>query len=210
MDIGIWEDVKLISLPGERKRYSGVCKYCGLYREAKLRDFYTAKKCIHSFVGIKNKRLYSIFYGMKVRCYNPDNKSYRWYGAKGIKICDEWMTYPPSFEQWAIESGYNDSLTIDRIDPNKDYCPENCRWITLSENDYYANSRFIEVDGIVKSGREWARYFGFNKNYINKRVSKNGIENVRIFIQYLLKNGVPDKEVCNNRYYDYVMGLLKL
>ena len=50
---------------------------------------------------------------MKQRCYNPNEKSYKWYGAKGIKICDEWINSPKSFEEWSLQNGYNDNLTID-------------------------------------------------------------------------------------------------
>ena len=79
-------------------------------------------------------RLYRIFRGMKQRCYNEKNPAYYLYGGKGITICDEWLHNFVAFYQWALNNGYADALTIDRINSNGDYCPENCRWITPSEN----------------------------------------------------------------------------
>ena len=70
---------------------------------------------------------------MIYRCYNPSNKSYCTYGARGIKVCSEWLEYS-NFEKWAIHNGWNCALTIDRINNDGDYCPENCRFITRSQN----------------------------------------------------------------------------
>jgi len=69
---------------------------------------------------------------MKTRCYNPNHRAYRWYGAKGIKVCDKWQT----FDGFVIDmsAGYLPGLSIDRIDPTKDYTKENCRWLTKNEN----------------------------------------------------------------------------
>lgn len=205
MDIGIWENIEYVGKFGKDKKYAGICKFCGLKRIARLKDFYTAKKCIHDRLHIKNKRIRSIFYGMIRRCYKKEDRAYKWYGEKGIKICDKWKNNPEEFEKWSIENGYNDELTIDRIDSNGDYCPENCRWITLSENDYYANSNFIEVDGVSKSGREWSRFLGLDKNYINKKIREKGKENTIEFIRRVLKCGIPDESICNKKYYDYIM-----
>ncbi len=201
MDIGIWEDVNYLY----NNIYIGTCKYCGLKRITKLKNFYTAKKCIHDRIHIKDKRLRRIFYGMMVRCYKKENKAYRWYGGKGVKICEEWLNSPSNFEEWAFKNGYEENLTIDRIDSSKDYCPENCRWISLEENDYYANSNFINVDGVSKSGREWARVLGLDKNYINKKIRQKGLENTIEFIRRVLKYGLPDKNICNGKYYDFLM-----
>jgi len=71
---------------------------------------------------------------MKQRCYNPNNRSYKTYGGRGIKVCDEWRDNFMAFHDWAIANGYEEGLTIDRIDNDGDYEPNNCRWITLQEN----------------------------------------------------------------------------
>ena len=80
----------------------------------------------------KRKRLYGIWYRMKSRCNNPESRDYKYYGERGITLCKEWESFD-SFEAWAISNGYNDYLTIERIDVNKSYCPENCTWIPHSE-----------------------------------------------------------------------------
>ena len=78
---------------------------------------------------------------MKQRCYNINNPKYYLYGGKNITICDEWLNDYNTFKKWALENGYkpNSKLSIDRIDSSKDYCPENCRWISISENSARAN-----------------------------------------------------------------------
>ena len=91
--------------------------------------------------GRRNERLYHIYYGMKSRCYNPKTKKYELYGGKGIKICQEWLNDYLCFKKWSYENGYseNKGLSIDRIDSDKDYEPNNCQWISLSENSAKAN-----------------------------------------------------------------------
>jgi len=79
-------------------------------------------------------RLYRIWKGIKSRCFNPKQQNYKRYGGKGIKICDEWKNSYLTFKSWALANGYRHNLTIDRIDSDGNYCPENCHWLTLSEN----------------------------------------------------------------------------
>lgn len=82
--------------------------------------------------GGTHTRLYMVWVNMKTRCLNKNNRAYKWYGALGVSICEEWMSFE-KFRQWAEESGYRDDLSIDRINPYGNYEPSNCRWIPLSE-----------------------------------------------------------------------------
>jgi len=79
-------------------------------------------------------RLYGILNGMKQRCYNPKRETYKWYGGKGVRVCDQWKDSYVNFKRWALANGYMDNLSIDRIDSDGDYSPDNCQWITLSDN----------------------------------------------------------------------------
>jgi len=83
--------------------------------------------------GMHKTRLYRIWHGMKNRCFNKNTKDYSRYGGRGITICNNWLNFMP-FMFWAQEAGYTDNLTIDRVDPNGNYCPENCKWVTVLEN----------------------------------------------------------------------------
>lgn len=88
-------------------------------------------------LGIRHERLYHIYHGIKQRCYNPKAPGYEYYGGKGIEMCDEWLSGGYDvFKEWAIDNGYtpNTGLSIDRINSNDNYSPENCEWVTLAEN----------------------------------------------------------------------------
>lgn len=89
----------------------------------------------------RNTRLYHIYYGMKQRCYNTNNPRFEHYGGKGVKICNEWLNSYDNFMQWSLTHGYKEDcgLSIDRIDSDGDYCPENCQWITVCENSARSN-----------------------------------------------------------------------
>lgn len=89
----------------------------------------------------RKEKLYHVYYGMIARCYNTNNRKYYLYGGKGIKVCKEWLEDYSVFKEWSYSNGYSEccGLSIDRMDSDKDYCPENCRWISLSENSAKAN-----------------------------------------------------------------------
>lgn len=126
--------------------------------------------------GGQNERLYKVWSGMRGRCNNPSDHAYSYYGGKGIRICEEWDCYS-SFREWALKSGYIEGLSIDRIDPEKDYCPENCRWITVSENTRRAAKKhYITVNGITKSCAEWERDLKTGRNAIAHWISRRGEE----------------------------------
>lgn len=91
--------------------------------------------------GRRNESLYHIYYGMKQRCYNPNNPRYKNYGGKGVKICDEWDSDYLAFREWAFQHGYeeNKGMSIDRLDESKGYNPDNCEWVSISENSRRGN-----------------------------------------------------------------------
>ena len=152
-----------------------------------------------------NKRIGNIFKGMKGRCYDKNDKSYKWYGEKGVKIYKEWIDNPKSFEIWALSNGYEDNLTIDRIDENKDYCPENCRWVSNSDNaKYKSTTSLIEVDEETHTGKDWARILGFGVNLINNYIRKYGLENTIEFIKRYQANPILEPK-GNQSYYDLYM-----
>lgn len=105
-----------------------------------------------------NPRLGKIWYDIINRCYNENCFAFKNYGARGIKVCEEWHTSYKSFEKWALQSGYNDNLTIDRIDVNKNYQPSNCRWVTKSQQcNNRTNNIFISFNGETVTIAQWAK-----------------------------------------------------
>lgn len=97
--------------------------------------------------GGKGTRLYGIWQNMKNRCRNPKVRCYKYYGGKGISVCGEWNESFVCFRDWAINNGYTDELTLDRIDVNGNYCPENCRWVPFAEQGFNKHNT-IKHNGI--------------------------------------------------------------
>lgn len=110
---------------------SGASKSCGCLMRERAREICELRNTTH---GKSKTRLNNIWNNMKQRCFNPSNPDYiRWYGSRGISMCDEWRNDFESFYLWSISHGYSDNLTIDRIDNDGDYCPENCQWVSMKE-----------------------------------------------------------------------------
>lgn len=122
-------------------------------------------------MGLKNKihgetcsRLYNIWKSMKYRCNKKDHKSYEYYGGRGIEVCKEWLKSYEIFKEWAIKNGYNETLTLDRIDVNGNYEPNNCRWATFKEQGRNRrNNKLMLFDGKVLTQSEICEITGLSK-----------------------------------------------
>jgi hypothetical protein len=118
----------------------------------------------------RKQRIYTTWKNMIRRCYNKDHTSYKYYGGKGITVCAEWQEFEPFYE-WAIGSGYSDNLTIDRIDNNDNYKPQNCRWVTPKEQaNNRSTNRCITFNGEAKTVAEWADGLGISFQSLDARL----------------------------------------
>lgn len=131
--------------------------------------------------GIYKSKLYYVWYGMKTRCYDEKSSAYKNYGGRGIKICDSWAKDIKSFYEWAIENGYSEGLTLERIDNSGEYSPNNCRWATRKEqaNNVRRNLRITYQDETL-TAPQWAERFGININTLKKRYFK-GLRGKELF-----------------------------
>ena len=129
-------------------------------------------------------RLNRAYRNMKARCYNPNVESYCNYGARGITVCEEWLNSKMiktnhgtqslgwlSFKEWAMKNGYNDNLTIDRIDNNKGYSPENCRWVDRKVQANNRNfCRYITYKGKTQNLKQWCEELNLNYKAVHRRI----------------------------------------
>lgn len=119
-------------------------------------------------------RLYEVWKGMRARCNNPNHDAYKYYGGRGIRVCPEWDSYI-TFKEWAYAHGYDKGApkwqcTLERINPNKNYEPDNCKWVTMSEqNNNKRNSFKIEYEGETHTLSEWGRIKGIPSGTIRNR-----------------------------------------
>lgn len=124
--------------------------------------------------GYKGTRIYEIWKGMRSRCNNPNNKSYQWYGGRGIMVCNDWNEFL-KFKEWALNNGYDESLTIDRIDCNGDYEPSNCRWSDkIIQANNTRNNHLIEYNGETHTMAEWSQLTGIPYHRLKDRINKLG------------------------------------
>lgn len=124
--------------------------------------------------GKKGTKLYNTWLHMKTRCYNKNYNRYDDYGGRGITICDEWINDFKAFYDWSMSNGYKDNLTIDRIDVNGNYEPDNCRW---ADRKTQANNRrnnvYLTYNGKTKTISQWSRELNIPENTIRSRYYRN-------------------------------------
>lgn len=148
-----------------RNLVHGRVKSCGCLK-------HTGTRTTH---GESHTRLYHVWSNMLRRCYNPNTTGWERYGGRGIRVCDEWHDYT-TFRDWAVENGYDGNAdygecTIDRIDVNGDYEPDNCRWADLrTQGNNTRYNRVITVDGVSMSLAEWSRKSGISQSTIRSRL----------------------------------------
>ena len=177
-DCGNYSDV----LPQHLKR--GFIKSCGCLRK-------DVSKNLNRTHGMSKERIYKEWKDIKERCNNEKNTAYSNYGGRNIKVCDEWMKFEPFYE-WAMSNGYRDNLTIDRIDNDGNYEPDNCRWVnnTVQANNKRTNI-FIEYKNERKTIAEWAR----EKN-ISYQTLYNRVQNLKWSIEDALNIPIGQRK-CN-------------
>ena len=144
---------------------NGTTRSCGCYNQEKRIERMTKH-------GKTDTRLFIIWRNMKNRCYNPKNNAYKSYGNRGITVCNEWQEFKP-FYDWAINNGYTDDLTIDRIDVNGNYEPSNCRWVdkkVQANNRQY--NRLVTYKNETHTVTEWAEKLKIKEHTIYARLNK--------------------------------------
>jgi hypothetical protein len=155
--------VKLIELYKDKSNKTMAkveCVLCGKIKNIRPYELYKDKQTSCMCQNVKHNlwrsKIYSVYHNMKDRCYNPKCHAYKNYGGKGVKICDEWLDNFINFYNWAMNNGYKEGLSIDRINVDGNYEPSNCRWITLSKNVAYANKTN------VRRKAEKGEYYGIS------------------------------------------------
>lgn len=151
------------------KLKSGHTTSCG----CKLQEVKDSIANLNKTHGQSNTRLYQTWQNMRERCYSTKNKVYDYYGGRGIGVCDDWRYNFSSFYEWAMQNGYNDKLTIDRIDVNKGYSPDNCQWVTMKQQcRNKRNNLYLDYNGESISMAELAERTGMNYSTLQDRIRR--------------------------------------
>ena len=150
---------------------------------------------------LKNNLLYKVLNTMKYRCYNEKSTKYKYYGEKGITICDEWLNDFKSFEQWAISNGYKKGLSIDRINPNGNYEPNNCRWATIIEQNKNRSLPVNNTSGyrgvsFDKSRKKWVARVSINNTPKTIGRFEDKIDAAKAYNDYVIENNLGN--ILNN------------
>lgn len=130
--------------------------------------------------GQRHSRLYRIWCDMKTRCYNPNCRTFKYYGDRSITVCDEWKNDFQAFCDWAMANGYHNDLSIDRIDVNGNYCPENCRWATPQEQaSNRTSNHLLTYNGHTMTMKKWSEEVGIPFRVLEQRLNRHGWETER-------------------------------
>lgn len=151
-------------------------------------------KIIHG-AAVKCLPLYRVYISMKARCYSKKQDMYQAYGGRGISVCDEWLESPMSFVEWGLGNGYRKGLTIDRIDVNGNYHPDNCRFVdqtTQARNRRY--NRMLTFNGETKCMEEWSKITGISSANIQVRIDRCG---------WSVERALSEKPIERKQLYSY-------
>jgi hypothetical protein len=146
--------------------------------------------------GLNGTRIQSIWFGIRQRCNNPNSQAYQYYGGRGIKICERWNNILNFLE----DMGHPETdMSIDRIDPNGHYCPENCRWATRSQQQSNRrNNHFIEYNGKKQTAREWAKELGIPQQTVYGRIDLGwDVEKILLPKKQIDKSGLSLGGIAN-------------
>lgn len=147
----------------------GATKSCGCYQKDRASE--------SSFKhGMNNTKIHNSWRGMRERCINKNNNHYKYYGGRGITVCDEWNNTDNgfiNFYNWAMNNGYKDGLTIERIDVNGNYEPSNCKWITNKEQaNNKSNTIYLEYNNKTQSLLDWCKELNLDYTLVKSRIKK--------------------------------------
>lgn len=153
----------------EQSLISGASRSCGCINKNRMKN----SAQWNTTHGMSDTRLYRIYKHIKNRCYREEDIRYDQYGGRGIKMCDEWLNSFESFYAWSMNNGYDESLSIDRIDLNGDYCPENCRWADdYTQANNKTNNRVYTYNDETHTLAEWARIYNINYKCLWRRLDR--------------------------------------
>lgn len=194
----------------KRRQWECICD-CGnvtVVQQANLRRGNTKScGCLSLEMATKHEgkgtRLYNIWRGMRSRV-KESSREHKKYYDKGVKVCDEWEDFA-EFKKWSLDNGYTDDLTIDRIDANKDYQPDNCRWVTMSVQNYNKTLDHRNKTGVV--GVRWLpKDNRWNVRIQDTRINKYLSKNLRSFEEAVAWRKNKELEIYGEtleKYYDY-------
>jgi len=158
--------------PGNRIRFGNAIS-CGCISAGNKKRKHKTGIVGEDYKKFLTRHLRIVWYGMKQRCYDKEHGSYKNYGGRGISVCKNWLNDSQSFIDWAFNTGYAPGLTLDRIDCNGNYDPDNCRWATAKEQGNNRRTNYcIEIDGVIHTLQEWSDISGVNRSTIKTRMGQ--------------------------------------
>lgn len=154
-----------VDAKGTELRY-GRIKSCGCLQKDRARKVNTKH-------GKSNTKLHQVWRGIKDRCYNINAKNYKYYGGRGIQVCHEWLHNFQPFYDWAMNNGYKEGLTIDRMDVNGNYSPDNCCWATTKQQQRnIRHNRNITINGVTHCMKDWCNILGLKYSTVSNRINQ--------------------------------------